>query len=258
MARHGGALTDSARYWDAAAYNELADHQEGWGRSVLERLELSGDEVVLDAGCGSGRVTKLIAERLPRGRVIGVDASKEMIEFARGRLGNRVELHCSDLLELELDAPVDVIFSNATFHWIDQQQLLYDKLASLLHPDGVLEAQCGAIGNIAELERVVDAASDAVPFAPYLRGMERTWNFVGSSDTQARLQAAGFSEHRTWLDSAQVKPREPHRYLRTVFLRAHVAALPEELEDRFIEEVLGGMPRPFALETVRLNVSARR
>ena len=201
-------MTDSARYWDAAAYNELADHQEGWGRS------------------------------------------KEMIEFARGRLGNRVELHCSDLLELELDAPVDAIFSNATFHWIDEQQLLYDKLASLLNPGGGLEAQCGAVGNIAELERVVDAAIGVVPFAPYLLDTERAWNFVGSSDTQARLETAGFSEYRTWLDSAQVKPREPHRYLRTVFLRAHVAALPEELEDRFIDEVLGAMPRPFALETV--------
>ncbi len=250
-------MSDTAHHWDAEAYHELAGPQEEWGRAVLERLDLSGDELVLDAGCGSGRVTELIVERLPRGRVIGVDASAEMIEFARERLGDRVELHRSDLLELELDAPVDAIFSNATFHWIGDQEGLYKKLASLLGSGGVLEAQCGGIGNIAEVDRVVDAASGAELFSPYLRGRRRPWTFARPSDTEARLTRAGFSEARCWLDPAQVEPRDPAGYLRAVVLRAHLAALPDELEDDFIDNVLGGMPRPFVLDYVRLNISAR-
>ena len=93
--------------WDAATYHRVADNQEEWGREVLDRLELKGDETVLDAGCGSGRVTRLLLERLPEGRVIGVDAAPSMIEEARANLaefGDRVELQVQNLLELELDA----------------------------------------------------------------------------------------------------------------------------------------------------------
>lgn len=251
-------MSDAVTNWDAKTYDEVSEPQEQWGRNVLERLDLSGDEVLLDVGCGSGRVTELLLERVPRGRVIGVDASEEMIGFARGRLGSRVELHQTDILELSLDQPVDAIFSNAAFHWISEQEQLYEKLASLLRPGGLMEAQCGGIGNISEIDRVVDAASGAEPFGPYLRGLRRPWTFARPSDTDLRLGQAGFGEHRAWLESAQVEPRDPARYLRAVVLRAHLKALPESLEDAFIDNVLGGMPRPFALDYVRLNISARR
>ena len=109
--------------WDASTYHRVADNQEEWGTEVLERLDLSGDETVLDAGCGSGRVTRLLLERLPRGRVIGVDAAPSMIEEARSNLseyGDRVELRVGNLVDLEMEAEVDAVFSNATFHWIDE------------------------------------------------------------------------------------------------------------------------------------------
>ena len=103
--------------WDAKTYDRLAAPQEEWARDVLGRLHLDGNETVLDAGCGSGRVTRLLAERLPQGRVIAVDGSESMIEQARevlARFGDRVELVHSDLLELRSpDPPVDAVFSNA-------------------------------------------------------------------------------------------------------------------------------------------------
>ncbi|MGI9556813.1 MAG: class I SAM-dependent methyltransferase [Solirubrobacterales bacterium] len=251
-------MSGETKKWDAKAYDGVAAPVEEWGRAVLDRLELSGDEVVLDVGCGSGVVTELIAERAPNGRVIGVDASEEMIEAARERLGDRAELHTADVLEFELPEPVDVIFSNAAFHWIGEQEELYEKLSELLKPGGRLEAQCGGIGNIAEVDRVVDAANGAEPFGPYLRGRRRPWTFPRPSDTDLRLERAGFAKHRTWLEDAQVEPKDPRTYLATVILRAHLDALPDELQDAFLDYVLGGMPRPFVLDYVRLNVSATR
>ena len=115
-----------ARDWDGASYDRISAPQEALGRAVLARMDLRGDETVLDAGCGSGRVTEALLERLPRGRVIAVDASPSMVEQARRRLGDRaVEIRQMDLLELELAQPVDAILSTATFHWVLDHAALF-------------------------------------------------------------------------------------------------------------------------------------
>lgn len=256
MATARGASGDQA--WDAATYDRIADPQEEWGREVLERLELSGEETVLDAGCGSGRVTALLAERLPRGRVIGVDGSAEMIAQAREALQDRVELIVADLVELELPEPVDAIFSNATLHWIMDHDRLFDNLASLLRAGGALEAQCGGIGNVAELQQVITAKSGDERFAAYLRGRAQPWNFASVGDTEARLERAGFERARCWLERRTVEPPDPREYVRGSALAAHLVHLPPELHEPFVDAVVGSMMRPVRIEYVRLNISARR
>jgi trans-aconitate 2-methyltransferase len=244
--------------WEAGTYDRLADPQEAWGREVLERLELAGDEAVLDAGCGSGRVTALLLERVPNGRVVGVDASPSMIERARERLGDRVELICADLTEFELDEPVDVVYSNATFHWVMDHDRLFSRLHDALRPLGKIEAQCGGQGNVAEFERAIDAISGDERFAPYLRGERRAWNFASVADTEARLERSGFADVRVWLQPKRVTPDEPKAFLRSSGLAWHMERLPPELRDPFVDAVLGSMPRPLILDYVRLNISARR
>src|SRR5918997_2223212 len=134
------------RDWDAATYERLSAPIEAMGRDVLSRLELAGDETVLDAGCGTGRVTAALVERLPRGRVIAVDGSPAMVREARKRLPESVEVREADLLELELPEPVDAIVSTATFHWILDHDRLFARLREALVPGGRLVAQCGGAG----------------------------------------------------------------------------------------------------------------
>ncbi len=247
--------------WDASTYHRVADNQEEWGLEVLDRLDLNGDETVLDAGCGSGRVTSLLLERLPRGRVIGVDASPSMIEQARANLtehGDRVELIVADLTELELPEPVDAIFSNAAFHWVADHPLLFGRLHEALRPGGALEAQCGGEGNVAEWKRAVESIEGDERFAPYFRGIGQSWNFASVGDTEARLGRAGFEVKKLWLEERTVEPPEPRDYVRAVGLSKHLAHLPDELQDEFIDAVLGSMLRPLRLDYVRLNISARR
>src|SRR5947208_12722982 len=137
------------RDWNASSYVRTAAPVEAFGHKLLDRLELRGDETVLDAGCGTGGVTEQLLARVPDGRVIGVDGSPAMIERARERLGDRAELRLGDLLELELEEPVDVVFSSATFHWIADHDRLFARLFAALEPGGRLLAPCGGAGNIA-------------------------------------------------------------------------------------------------------------
>jgi trans-aconitate 2-methyltransferase len=247
--------------WDAATYDRVADPQEAWGREVLSRLELDGNETVLDAGCGSGRVTLLLAERVPDGRVIGVDAAPSMIELARERLadlGDRVELHVMNLLELELKEPVDAIFSNATFHWVLDHERLFQRLFASLVPGGTIEAQCGGEGNVAEWMRAIESAEGDERFRPYLRGMPAATNFASVGDTQARLERTGFEVRGVWLENKTFQPSEPRAFVATVGLAKHLHHLPADLHEEFLNAILGSMPRPLVLEYVRLNISARR
>ncbi|MGA9161476.1 MAG: class I SAM-dependent methyltransferase, partial [Actinomycetota bacterium] len=182
------------RDWDAQTYDRIADPQFRWGAAVVDRLELRGDETVLDVGCGSGRVTELLAERLPGGRVVALDGSMAMIERARGRLGrfgDRVRFVVADLLHpLPLAAPVDAVLSTATFHWVPDHDVLFAHVAAALRPGGALAAQCGGAGNLLTVVRALEDLG-ADPFTGKA--------FATPERTSERLRKAGFDEVECWL-----------------------------------------------------------
>jgi trans-aconitate 2-methyltransferase len=243
--------------WDADAYDAVSDPQLEWGLEVLERLELRGDETVIDAGSGTGRVTARLLERLPRGRVIAVDGSKAMVAKAREALGDRVEHRVADLSELEVDEPVDLIFSTATFHWIPDHDRLFRSLRAALRPGGRLVAQCGGKGNVARHAEAIVAVASGPRFAPHCEGMPVVWNFAGPEETEERLRAAGFERARCWLQHKPVQPERPYEFISVSTLGPHLARLPEELRRPFAEAVLAEMEVPVTLDYVRLNIEAR-
>jgi trans-aconitate 2-methyltransferase len=249
----------AARDWDAATYDRVSDPQIAWAREQLTRLTLSGDEVVLDAGCGSGRVTSLLCDLVPRGRVYAVDLAPSMAEHARLALGDRAVVSCQDLAELSLPEPVDAIFSNATFHWIHDHDALFAALFRALKPGGQLVAQCGGFGNIDAFRVTADAVAFGDPrFASYFETWRRPWNYATDTDTVSRLDRAGFVEVSCWLEPKSVTPPDPRAFVRTVCLVRHLDPLPEELRDAFIDEVLARCGEPLTLQYVRLNMTARR
>jgi len=249
-------MNTGAREWDAETYDAVSDPQFEWGMEVLERLELRGDEVAVDAGCGSGRVTEELLERLPRGHVIAVDGSAAMVEKAKERLGGRADYLVSDLLELELPEPVDLVFSTATFHWIGDHDALFRQLRALLKPDGRLVAQCGGHGNVAELGRAIAAVAARPEFGQHLTQAKGLWNFAGPEETEARLRNAGFADTRCWLEPKPVQPARPLEFVSTVTLGPILDQLPAEKRQSFAEGVLAESEQPLVLNYVRLNMEA--
>jgi trans-aconitate 2-methyltransferase len=249
----------AAADWDGTRYDQLSDPQARWGRTVLDRLELTGSETVLDAGCGSGRVTEELLTRLPAGRVIALDQSPSMLAEARQRLrsaGDRVDFVRVDLLDLvptDLGgaAPVDAVFSTATFHWVTDHDRLFANLAGGLRPGGQLVAQCGAEGNIV---KVIEAVRTL--------GVDRvgTWLYASPEDTTVRLEAHGFTDIRVW-SHAEPTPFPTAAtladFLETVCLREHLGKLPAADRRPFVEQVVAAMPEP-VIDYVRLNIVARR
>jgi trans-aconitate 2-methyltransferase len=246
----------SVRDWDGSSYDRISATMEALGRDVLERLELSGDELVLDAGCGSGRITEALIERLPRGRVIAVDQSESMIEAARARLGGRAELAVCDLLELQIDEPADAILSTATFHWIGDHPKLFERLHGALKPGGRLVAQCGGRGNIDILRARTRTVCEREPYAEHFAGWQSPWNYAGPEETRERLLAAGFTAAECWLKGAPREPEEPREFLATIVLGPHVQQLPEALRDPFMDEVLTELGEPVVVDYIRLNIDA--
>jgi trans-aconitate 2-methyltransferase len=236
----------------------VSDPQFGWAREQLERLELRGDEVVLDAGCGSGRVTALLVDLVPRGRVYAVDVAPSMVEHAAAALGERVTALCQDLVELRLPEPVDAVFSNATFHWIHDHDRLFAALNRCLRPGGQLVAQCGGRGNIDAFRTLADDVAGEEPFAPYFADWKRPWNYATDVETAERLERAGFVDVQTWLEPKPVTLADPRPFIQTVCLVRHLDPLPEDLRGPFVDRVLERSREPFVLDYVRLNMTARR
>ncbi len=228
------------------------------GQAVLDRLELRGDETVLDAGCGSGRVTETLIARLPRGHAIGVDVSESMVTAARDRLGPGADVRRADLLELEraLDEPVDAILSTATFHWVADHAALFRSLHAVLRPGGTLVAQCGGEGNIAELRGRAGAVMQREPYAEHFRDFRPPWNYANPEDTRARLLSAGFASAECWLAPAPTEPGHPREFLSTIVLGPHVQHLPESLREPFMDEVMAEFGEPVVVDYVRLNIDA--
>jgi trans-aconitate 2-methyltransferase len=248
-------VSGGTRDWDAGTYHRVSDVHTEWAEQVLGRL--SPAKVVLDAGCGSGRVTQMLLDRCEH--VVAVDAAPSMVEHARETLGARATVLQQNLLELSLPEPVDAAFSNAVFHWVPDHPRLFSRLHEALKPGGQLEAQYGGFGNVERFHEAADEVGAEEPFASYLGGWVGPWNFTTDEQAEGWLSDAGFVDVRAWLESWPMTPREPRDYIRTVCLGHHLQKLPsEELQNAYVNAVADRLGSPMEIDYVRLNISARR
>ena len=249
-------MTPPVKEWDAASYQRISVPHEEWARALMERLPLRGEEAVLDAGCGTGRVTRMLVERLPEGRVVAVDGSEAMVAKVREVLRPRDEAFVADLTQLELAEPLDAAVSSAVFHWIPDHDALFARLRAALKPGARLEAQCGGRGNIDDFRRLSEQVAARQPYASHLTEFEGPWFYAGAEETEERLRAAGFEQVEAWLQPWEVVPPEPREFLRTLILKPYLETLPAELHDQFIDDAMAAAGEPLTLRYVRLNISA--
>lgn len=255
--------------WNATLYHQISAPQVSWGKKVLSRVRLRGDERVLDAGCGTGRLTRDLLEALPRGQVVALDVSQNMLDAARAYLepdfGGRVEFVCCDLLDLTFARDFDLIFSTASFHWVRDHDRLFDNLFRALRPGGWLIAQCGGGRNLAKLLARVDRLMASPTYARFFAGYLFPWEFSDAEPAADRLRHAGFEQVETGLEEAPTQlPSAPEyqQFVESVILRNHLLQIPDPaLRHQFLAELTKQAAAdnpPFLLDYWRLNLQGRK
>jgi trans-aconitate 2-methyltransferase len=251
--------------WNAVAYDDLSDPMYEWGMALLATLALKGDERVLDAGCGSGRLAEELLKKLPAGELVTLDFSPAMLEQARQRLekfGARVEFVHASLQDFKIATPVDGIFSNAVFHWVPNHAAMFRSLHGALKPKGWLVAQFGGVGNLARTLRRAHEVAERSLFREQLRGVEAGPHFEDVAGTRARMEAEGFhvSDARLHTVVPHFERRERYEaFLETVVLRHPAAKLAETMRREFLREISRRTlleEGAYSLDYVRLTVRA--
>jgi len=253
--------------WDATAYDKLSDPQFSWGMKLLATLPVRGDETVLDAGCGSGRLTEELLKRLPNGRVVALDLSGNMLEAARERLewaGERVLFQRGDLSNFRLPAPVDGIFSNAAFHWVPNHDAMFPSLSRAVKPGGWIIAQFGGEGNLAKFKSRTRQLCSVEPFAKYMKEFSDGAHYETEAATRRRMESAGFTDIETKRHPEPVHFPDPASmkiFVSKVNLHRYLAALPDELSEQFADklvEMAANDDPPYTLDYMRLTLRGRR
>ncbi len=260
--------SSTSREWNSSVYHRVSAPQVSWGKKVLARVHLCGDETLLDAGCGTGRLTADLLEALPRGQVFAVDLSQNMLGHARehlqGSFGSRLHLVACDLLHLPFERSFDAIVSTAAFHWVLDHDRLFLNLHRALKPGGWLEAQCGGAPN---LKRLRDRVNDLIarePFSRFFVGFREPWLFENAGEGAETLRRAGFQDIKTSVEPTMtVLDGEPEyiEFVRNVILRRHLEHIPDET---LRLELLAKLARlaarddpPFSLDYWRLNLHGK-
>jgi trans-aconitate 2-methyltransferase len=260
---------NSAREWNASEYHRLSQPQVSWGKKVLSRLHLRGDELLLDAGCGTGRLTADLLQALPNGGVVALDISQNMSRSAREYLnpqfGVRAQVVTADLLHLPFAAAFDGIVSTAAFHWVLDHDCLFRGLYQVLRPRGWLQAQCGGGRNLARLRERMAALAKATKFAPFLASFPSPWLYQDAEGAAGTLQRAGFIEVQTNLEAASTildDRRHYTEFVKTVIVRTHLERLPDtNVREQYVSALADQAALddpPFLLDYWRLNLSARK
>jgi trans-aconitate methyltransferase len=254
--------------WNAEVYHKISGPQVSWGKKVLARVRLRGDERVLDAGCGTGRLTRDLLEALPDGQVTAADVSLNMLRAAEQHLapqfGTRVRFVQADLQHLTFDREFDGIFSTASFHWVKDHDALFAGLLRALRPRGWLCAQCGGAGNLERFLSRVDALLADEPYRAHFEGLPSPWEFADAATTADRLQRAGFAEIETSTEAAPTSfasGAEYQEFIESVVLRKHLDRLPAAMREsplRELTRLAAEDAPPFHLDYWRLNLQGRR
>lgn len=270
-------MNEDRNCWDAKTYDEVSQLvQYRWGQQILEWRKWSGDEIVMDAGCGSGLLTKLLAQKVSRGKVYGVDIDSNMIKQARRNLKGleNIELVQSHVAEVKLPTKLDVIFSNAALHWVHDHTKVFQHFWEMLKHDSNKRAQliiqCGGYGNLRRILTLLHRVMGLNEFREYFGNMNCPWYFAKPDDTRILLEKIGYINTKVHLHNDRVilTNRETYsRFVKTVILKPFLEHLPDDkIRNRYlrlfldeVEKSSNGINKSkmlWSLDYVRLNIIA--
>lgn len=191
-----------AHEFDGNKYKVASAHQKEWGAKLIQELNLAGMERILDLGCGDGALTVQLAELVPHGSVLGIDASHGMIDAARAHVADNLSFEVRDINELNFKNEFDIIFSNATLHWIKDHHALLENVHRALKRGGVLRFNFAGDGNCANFFSVVKEAIRLPQFARYFSRFEWPWYMPSIGEYERLVKRTHFAQSRVWGENA--------------------------------------------------------
>jgi trans-aconitate methyltransferase len=229
--------------WNAADYAANSVVQHAWARELIAKIKLRGDEHVLDVGCGDGKVTAEIARALPRGSVTGVDASPQMIEYARKTFPAaafpNLRFRVQDARKIKFAREFDVFFSNAALHWVDDHQAILRGAVSVLKAGGRLVVSCGGKGNAHDVFLALRPEMRLKRWCGFFRKIPMPYFFYAPADYERWLPKFGFEIKHLQLaakDATYAGAEGFATWLRTTWI-PYVQRVPENLREEFIAAV---------------------
>jgi len=181
--------------WNASEYERLSALQATMAEEVLSLLKLQGNERILDIGCGNGKTTAAMAARVPQGSVTGVDASADMIAFAREHWTSahpNLQFAVADARRLPFDHAFDRIVSFNALHWIADQALPLQAIHAAIKPDGIAQLRLVPKGERKSLENVIEETRLSPRWAGYFKGFHDPYLHLTPPQYAELAQQQGF------------------------------------------------------------------
>jgi len=189
--------------FDAEKYKKASVHQRQWGKKLIAELDMKGNERILDLGCGDGGITAQLAEFVPDGLVIGIDASQSMIESAqKSQKGENMRFDLMDINTIDFKGEFDVVFSNATLHWVKDHKRLLANVYKSLKAEGILRFNFAADGNCSNLNKVIRQVMAEKKYAEYFGDFEWPWYMPSVDEYEKIVMQFGFKEAKVWGENA--------------------------------------------------------
>jgi len=229
--------------WDAAEYEKHSSPQQRWAHDVIRTLKLAGDERILDIGCGDGKVTAELAALVPKGQVLGIDSSENMVAFARRRFPPvhypNLQFRWGNATRLDYRCEFDLVVSFASLHWVSDHLAVLSGIKRSLKPGGRTVLQFGGKGNAAMISDVANALTTDTRWKGYFKNFTYPWFFYSVEEYCGFVERTGLSAKRVQLvpkDMVHDGRDALTGWLRTVFL-PYTERLPEALREDFLGEV---------------------
>lgn len=188
--------------FDGAKYAKASNHQKEWGSRLIADLELTGNESVLDLGCGDGVLTEQLARQVPAGRLLGIDASEGMLEQARKLERENLAFALMDINEIDFEAEFDLVFSNSTLNWIKDHRRLMANVLRALKPGGRARFNYAGDGNCSHLNAIVREVMQLPRFSGYFASFEWPWFMPVVDEYDALVREFDWAEVRVWGENA--------------------------------------------------------
>jgi trans-aconitate 2-methyltransferase len=252
--------------WDALTYDQVSRLvQYKWGQQVIKSRKWRGSEIVMDAGCGSGLLTKQLAKQVPIGKLYAVDIDSNMIKQAKRNLKSfdNIEIIHSSFTDVKVPRRMDVVFSNSALHWVQDHRKAFQNFWQMLKPmnsnditdinassdsdnntdsSGQLLIQCGGYGNLQEIIAILERLTELDQFKEYFADWKQPWHFAKAEDTSKLLQEIGYVNTKVYYsDDCVTLPnrRIYSKFVKTVVMKSYLDHLSSHNDDYNSDKLKG-------------------